>query len=135
MKDLYFICFLFSLVLTSCVKDEPNSDNPVLVDITDMNQFEQRTKEGVSLIFFHATWCSLCKNQRPEVESLLLDDDLSSVFFGEVNYEQVSEVVDHYEVLGFPTLIFFKDGKEEDRMIGANNKAQKLKDRLMELMN
>lgn len=135
MKDLYFICFLFSLVLTSCVKDEANSDNPALVDITDMNQFEQKTKEGVSLIFFHATWCSLCKNQRPEVESLLLDDDLSSVFFGEVNYEQVSEMVDHYEVLGFPTLIFFKDGKEEDRMIGANNKAQKLKDRLMELMN
>lgn len=135
MKNLYFFGFIFALILTSCTKDEPNSDDPVLVDITDINQFDQSTKEGVSLIFFHATWCSLCKNQRPAVESLLLEDDLDTVFFGEVNYEQVSEVVDKYEVLGFPTLIFFKDGKEEDRMIGSNNSAEKLKNRLLELMN
>lgn len=135
MKKLHFTGFILALILTACHKDEPKSTDPVLVDITDMQQFEQSIKEGVSIIFFHATWCSLCSKQRPEVESLLLDDDLNTVFFGEVNYEQVSEVVDKYEVLGFPTLIFFKDGKEEDRMIGSNNTAQKLKNRLMELMN
>jgi len=135
MKYFFLPGFLLLLLLASCTKEEPPQDDPALMDLVSLAQFEEAIEEGVSLIFFHATWCSVCKNQRPAVEALLLDNDLSTVLFGEVNYEQVSEVVEKYGVQGFPTMLFFKDGEEKDRMVGAGHSSSKLKDRLMELMD
>jgi hypothetical protein len=70
-----------------------NIDINTLVDIQSLYEFETEIAEGVSLFFFHATWCSRCASQRPAIEGLPGEEDLSEVFCGEVDYAQVSEVV------------------------------------------
>lgn len=131
---LLVISFLF--LFAACddkedVMDDVNTNT--LVDIQSLSEFETEIADGVSLFFFHATWCSICANQRPAVEGLPGEEDLSEVFFGEVDYEQVTEVVSSTGVQGFPTILIFKDGEEQERLAGAGHSLDKLKNILLEL--
>lgn len=129
------LLFFFSLV--SC--DDENGDQMMdsagktLVDIQSLDEFETEIEEGVSLFFFHATWCSICADQRPAVEALPEEDELEEMFFGQVDYEQVGEVVSSTGVQGFPTIVIYKDGEEQERLTGAGHSLNKLKNLLLEL--
>ncbi len=137
MKITFVLRFLlFSAVLFSIIACNKNNDEPIdsdLQDIESLENYQNLIGDGVSLVFFHATWCSICRNQRPAVESLMKDNDLSHVFFGEVNYEQAQDIVTFSNVDGFPTMIFYKDGVEQDRLTGGGHSSAKIKDILEEL--
>jgi len=124
---------VFMILLVSCAKSDKDFRSE-LIDIESLEQFETSIQSGVSLIFFHATWCSLCNSQRPAIEELLDDSELSKVFIGEVNYEKVSAIVNQYNIQGFPTIVFYKDGSEASRMTGSRNSSASIKNRLLSLL-
>ena len=128
---------LFCLFFLSCSDDnsDVNTDDNLktLVDITSLEEFQTEIEEGISLFFFHATWCSICANQRPAVEALPEDAELNEMFFGEVDYEKVEEVVTATGVQGFPTIVIYKDGEEQNRLTGSGHSLDKLKTILLEL--
>lgn len=135
LKGIIFV----SLCLTcfACADDSmPDAMDDItnsLVSITSLADFQAESEEGISLFFFHATWCSICANQRPAIEALPEDGELKEMFFGEVDYEQVQEVVTATGVQGFPTIVIFKDGEEQERLTGAGHSVGKLKNLLLEL--
>lgn len=104
------------------------------MDIASLEEFESHIESGVSLIFFHATWCSLCNSQRPAIEELLNDAAVAEVFIGEVNYEKVSSIIDQYNIQGFPTMVFYKDGQEVSQMTGSRNTSDAIKTRLLGML-
>ena len=57
-------------------------------------------------------WCSVCQNQKPAVELLSTDSELSEVFLGEVEYDDHPDKVTAASVEGFPTILIYKDGQE-----------------------
>jgi thioredoxin 1 len=131
---------LLTLSLLSCKKDEVSDNNPndttanQLVNINSVTEFDAKVKDGVSLFFFHATWCSICANQRPAVEGLTKDATLSKVFFGQVDFEKNRDTNQKYNITGFPTIIIFKDNVERHRLSGQGHSKEKLAGLLMELL-
>jgi thioredoxin 1 len=129
---------LLSLVvlacITSCKKEDISSDSGVLTTITSLAAYETEIKSGVSLMFFHATWCPKCAAQRPAVEGLTKDSALSKVKIGQVDYEKVQEIVNKYGVLGFPTILIYKDNVLKHEINGQGHSQEKLTNLLKALL-
>ena len=132
-----FILLVLTLLFVACnedaMPDTSDDSSNSLVAITSLADFQTESEEGISLFFFHATWCSICANQRPAIEALPDEEELESMFFGDVDYEAVQEVVSATSVQGFPTILIFKDGEEQDRLTGSGHSVDKLKNILLEL--
>ncbi len=124
MKKLVLMLFA-SLIIVSCGKEEVVEDSKPeakLVEIKSLTEFESTIKTGVSFMFFHATWCSICKAQRPNILGLLSDSALSKVKFGEVDKDQSKQILDKYPVAGQPVMIIYKDNVEKERLSGVHTK-------------
>ena len=86
-------------------------------------QFETEVlkSDKVALVDFYADWCGPCKMMAPIVEQLAEEYEGQAVI-GKLNIDDEPFVASRYRVLSIPTLMFFKDGKEVDRIVGAVDK-------------
>ena len=79
--------------------DVLKSDKPVLVD-------------------FWAEWCGPCRMIAPSVESVA-EDYQSKAGVYKMNVDENMDVPQRYGIRGIPTLILFKNGEEQERIVGA----------------
>ena len=75
------------------------------------------------LVDFYAQWCSPCKVLAPIIEELAKELK-GKVKVGKLDIDQAKEIASKYSVMSIPTLILFKDGKEEKRIVGLRNKEE-----------
>jgi len=96
--------------LTDATFDEhvKSSDVPVLVD-------------------FWAEWCGPCKMISPVLEEIA-EEQAGKISIVKVNVDDSLKVAGRFEVLSIPTLILFKDGEPQMRVIGAKPKGQLLEE-------
>jgi len=125
-KVLLFL--LIPMAIASCKKDLVDPTTNSISDASSLEQFKTNVQQGTSMVFFHAKWCSSCEELRPTVEKISESSDLSDVNFIEVDYDETRDVFKEYEVDGFPQLLFFKAGVEQERLIGKNQTEQGIKD-------
>ena len=86
---------------------------------TDANFEEQVLKSPVPvLVDFWAVWCGPCKMIAPHVEALATEYD-GRARVGKVNIDDEREITEKYGIMSIPTLLFFKDGKVVDQVVGA----------------
>jgi thioredoxin 1 len=78
------------------------------------------------MVDFWAAWCGPCRMIAPTVEELAREYAGKAVI-AKVDADMNPKTTQEYRVLGIPTLIFFKGGKEVDRLVGAYPKAQIVK--------
>jgi len=80
-------------------------------------------KEGVTnsklpvLVDFYAEWCGPCKLMPPVIEKLATEYE-GKFKIGKFDVDANPEKSAEFMVQSIPTLIFFKDGREVDRLIG-----------------
>jgi len=79
--------------------------------------FDKKIKEGAALVDFWADWCMPCRFIGPIVEQLS-EEYTGKINFYRLNVDKNREVASRFNILGIPTLIFFKDGNELDRIVG-----------------
>jgi thioredoxin 1 len=87
---------------SSWAGDVLNSERPVLVD-------------------FWAQWCAPCRMLAPTVEAVA-EKYQGSATVVKLDVDKNPEVSQRYGIKGIPTLILFKNGKEEERVVGATSK-------------
>jgi len=90
-----------------------------------VDTFEKVVIQSADLIMvdFWATWCGPCKIVAPVVEELA-QEYAGKVNFAKVNTDENPDIASRFNIRGIPTLIFFKDGKVLDQIVGAVPKAQ-----------
>ena len=76
---------------------------------------------GLVLVDMFAEWCHPCKAISPILESLQkeLGDKLKIV---KVDMDESPNIADKYKIQSIPTLLFFKDGSEIERVVGVVSK-------------
>src|SRR5207244_1304591 len=83
--------------------DVLKSDQPVLVD-------------------FWAAWCAPCRMLAPTVEAVA-EKYAGNARVVKLNVDDNPSVSQRYGIKGIPTLILFKNGREEERVVGATSEA------------
>jgi len=80
------------------------------------NNFKQNTKTGKAVIDFYADWCGPCQMMKPVFEKV--GKEVKGINFYKVNVDNNAETASAYSVRSIPTIVFMKDGKEVDRVLG-----------------
>ena len=79
------------------------------------------------LVDFWAEWCGPCKMISPVLEEIA-EEHAGKIQIGKINIDDNLEVTRRFDVMSIPTLILFKDGQPEVRLIGAKPKGQLLQE-------
>ena len=77
------------------------------------------------LVDFYADWCGPCNAMAPVIEELATELD-GKTKVGKINVDENSDIAVEYNVMSIPTLIIFKNGKEEKRLVGLRDKEELL---------
>lgn len=75
------------------------------------------------VVDFWATWCGPCRALAPVVEEVASEYEGKAEIV-KCNVDDCEEIAAQYSIRSIPTLIFFKDGKAVDRLVGAVPKSE-----------
>ena len=79
------------------------------------------------LVDFWAEWCGPCKMISPVLEEIAAEQ-AGKIQIGKLNIDDNLDVTRRFDVMSIPTLILFKDGEPQMRLIGAKPKGQLLEE-------
>ena len=93
-------------------------------DIRELNDsdFQGQIKNGVTMVDFWAPWCPPCRTQGPIVEKVAASF-AGKAAIAKLNVDENGAIAKQYTVQNIPTIIVFKDGKEEKRLVGLQPEA------------
>lgn len=84
-------------------------------------EFNSIIEEGVTLVDFFAVWCGPCKMLAPIVEEISEEYE-GKVKVCKVDVDEIDALAYKYGIRSIPTLMYFKDGKLKDTVVGFQDK-------------
>ncbi len=99
-----------------------------ILELTDAT-FNEEVK-GASdpiLVDFWAEWCGPCK-PIAAILNQIAEEHPDKLIIGKLNIDDAPETARQFEVMSIPTLILFKDGEPQTRLVGARGKNQLLEE-------
>jgi thioredoxin 1 len=95
-------------------------DKPVVV--TDATIDDLAGQYPLFVLDCWAEWCGPCRTIGPIIGEMAKEMS-GKVVFGKLNIDENMQTANKYRISAIPTLLFFKNGKLIDRLIGAYPKA------------
>ena len=99
-----------------------------LFELTD-STFDEEVKSSAVpvLVDFWAEWCGPCKMVAPVLEEIA-SENAGKIRIAKLNIDENLDTARRFDVMSIPTLILFKDGDAQVRIIGAKGKGQLLQE-------
>ena len=92
------------------------------VDVTDAT-LDKLVKENPNVVVdVWAVWCMPCRAIAPHIDDLA-KKYAGKVVFAKLDADKSPAKMMQYSIMGVPTLLFFKNGKLADTIVGAVPKA------------
>jgi thioredoxin 1 len=93
------------------------------IEVTDQNFGTVIEKgSGLSLVDFWAAWCGPCRLVAPVMEQLAVEY-VGQLRVGKVDVDANQQISMRFNIRSIPSILFFKDGKHVDTVVGAVPKA------------
>ena len=97
--------------------------------ITPSNYNKAVNSKKLVVVKFWAPWCGICKALEPEYRKAKRSLG-SKVLFLEYNHDSAPKFAQQFNLIGLPTMILYKNGKEVSRLV-----ADVTKDEIIEWIN
>lgn len=104
--------------------EEDNTANDILhlPDAGSLTRLIKKEPKPI-LIMFYAPWCGFCKSLKPEYSAAATELKGHSVLAAiDVNRPENSMIRNQYNITGFPTLLYYQNGRLKFQYEGENNK-------------
>lgn len=88
------------------------------VEVSDDNIMTLIKDYDFMIVDCWAPWCGPCRMLSPVIEELARTYS-GTVVFGKLNTDDNRRVAGQFSIMSIPTLLFFKNGKHVDTIIGA----------------
>ena len=79
------------------------------------------------LVDFWAEWCGPCKMIAPILEEIATEQ-AGKIKIVKLNVDDAPQTAQQFQIMSIPTLILFKDGEIQKRVVGARGKGQLLEE-------
>jgi len=103
-----------------------------VVTVTDDNFSQVTGGAGLTMVDFWATWCGPCRMIAPIVEQLA-EAYAGQVTVGKLDVDSNPRTAAQYNVRSIPTILFLKEGKVVESVVGAVPRPQ-LESKLQSLL-
>ena len=92
----------------------------VTLTISTDNELDQliNNSQVPIMVYFWAEWCLPCKIISPVIETLV-DDYSGKIAIVKLDADSCKETVKQHKVFSIPTVMIFKNGTEQERLIGS----------------
>lgn len=70
----------------------------------------------IKILDFYADWCMPCKVLAPILQDI--EEEFNYITLEKINIEEDPDTAEKYSIRNVPTLIFFKDNKQVDKIVG-----------------
>ena len=92
--------------------------------VTDANfKDEVEQHSGLAVVDFWATWCGPCRMVAPILDQLAGEYD-GKAKVTKVDVDSNQNTATRFNIRSIPTVLFFKDGKIVDQVVGAAPKSK-----------
>ncbi len=87
------------------------------MEIINSDNFEEKVTNtnGIVLVDFFATWCGPCRMLTPVLEEVSEETD-AKIY--KVDIDKSEDLSRKFGIMVVPTMIIFKDGKEQEKFSG-----------------
>lgn len=99
------------------------TDSTTTVVTDDTFELEIEKHSGLAVVDFWATWCGPCRMIAPVLEQLATEH-AGKLKVAKLDVDTNIKTATRYNVRSIPMLLFFKDGKVVDQIVGAVPKTQ-----------
>ncbi|RLI71695.1 thioredoxin [Archaeoglobales archaeon] len=101
--------------------EKPKPTKPIEVNSKNFGEVLKNNENVV--VDFYTDWCAPCKIVAPIIEELA-KEYAGKVVFAKLNTDENTDIAQKFSISAIPTIIFFKNGKIVDQIIGALSKAE-----------
>ena len=92
-------------------------DKPINIDDTGFEEMVLKG-QGVSIVDFWAPWCGPCHSMAPGLEAFTKANS-GRVRVYKLDVDESPKTAEKFEIKSVPTVIFFKNGVQTDKVAGA----------------
>ena len=87
------------------------------------DEYKSLSKSGKMVLKFGTTWCGPCKKIAPYFEEL--SSEYTGILFASLDAEECEKTSESLKITALPTFVILDNGKEVDRIAGADKKKLK----------
>ncbi|CAL1297757.1 unnamed protein product [Larinioides sclopetarius] len=103
-------------------EDERAKDVLHIPDASVLGKLLSKEKVPI-MVMFYAPWCGFCKRLKPEYEAVATELKNKAIMAAmDVNKPENTVVRQHFNITGFPTLLYFEGGQMKHKYDGENNR-------------
>ena len=96
------------------------ADSDKTFEVTDQNFGDEiESSAGLTMVDFWEAWCRPCLMVAPIVAELAEEYSDQGLRVGKVDVDQNPETASKFGIRSIPSILFFKDGKHVDTVVGA----------------